>query len=295
VIIIFLAFVAPTFLTFGNIKNLVRQTSITGIVALGMTFVIISGGIDLSVGSLLGVASIVSAMLMKGGVGIFPAILVSLLVCVFLGIINGVVIHDGRVPPFITTLGMMTASRGIVMLLSGARMIAGLPKPFTSFAQKTILGLPTLFFVWVLIIIATYVLTSRSVLGRNMFAYGSNLEAARLSGINIRKTTYFVYGISGLLAGVAGVLMTSRLANGIPTAGTGYELDAIAAAVVGGASLSGGSGTIIGTVLGAFLIAIIQNGGNLLGINSFILEIAVGVLIVVSVMIDQRKKGLGKS
>ena len=158
-----------------------------------------------------------------------------------------------------------------------------------------ILGIPTLFFVWLLIIIVTFIMTSQTVLGRNIFAYGSNMEAARLSGINIRSTTYFVYGIAGLLSGIAGVLMTSRLANGIPTAGQGYELDAIAAAVVGGASLSGGSGTIIGTVLGAFLIAIIQNGGNLLGINSFILEIAVGVLIVVSVMIDQHRKSSGKS
>lgn len=292
--IILLSIASPNFLSFNNIRNLVRQTAVTGIVALGMTFVIISGGIDLSVGSVLGVASILVSMLMVGGVPIFLAIIIALVVCMILGLINGIVIHDGNVPPFIATLGMMTAARGIVMLLSNARMIAGLPKAFTMFSQKSILGIPSLFFVWLLIIIATYIVTSKTIFGRNIFAYGSNLEAARLSGINIRRYTYYVYIVSGLLSGIAGVLMTSRLANGIPTAGTGYELDAIAAAVVGGASLNGGSGTILGTVLGAFIIAIIQNGGNLLGINSFILQIAVGVLIVASVMIDQKQKGTGK-
>jgi ribose/xylose/arabinose/galactoside ABC-type transport system permease subunit len=294
VLMMFLSFATPNFLSFSNMKNLVRQTSITGIIALGMTFVIISGGIDLSVGSILGVASIVSAKLMVAGVPILPAILLSLLICAGLGWINGIVIHHGKVPPFIATLGMMTAARGIVMLLSNARMIAGLPRSFTNFAQTTIVFLPSLFVVWLVVIFITYVITTKMVFGRNLFAYGSNIEAARLSGINIRNCTYQVYIISGLLSGVAGVLMTSRLANGIPTAGTGYELDAIAAAVVGGASLSGGSGTILGTVLGALLISIIQNGGNLLGINSFILQISVGVLIVASVMIDQKRKSSGK-
>ncbi len=293
-VIILLAIFSPTFLTTNNIKNLVRQTSIIGIVAIGMTFVIISGGIDLSVGSILGVSSIISAMMMANGTSIFTAVIVSILACTMLGIINGVIVFDGKVPPFIATLGMMTAARGIVMLMSGARMIAGLPRSFSRFAQLNIAGMPSLFFVWLLVIIATYIITSRTVTGRNLFAFGSNPEAARLSGINIRMLTYFIYGISGFMCSIAGILMTSRLSNGIPTAGTGYELDAIAAAVVGGASLNGGSGTILGTVLGALLIAIIKNGGNLLGINPFILQIAVGFLIVVSVMIDQKRKASGK-
>ena len=289
-IIILLAIFSPKFLTANNIKNLVRQTSIIGIVAIGMTFVIISGGIDLSVGSILGVASIVTSMLLAAGIPIIMAILVSMIICTLLGVVNGIIVFDGKVPSFIATLGMMTAARGIVMLVSDARMIAGLPRTFTNFAQITILGMPSLFFIWLLVIIATFVITSQTVVGRNLFAFGSNPEAARLSGINIRMLTYFIYGISGFMCSIAGILMTSRLSNGIPTAGSGYELDAIAAAVVGGASLSGGSGTIIGTVLGALLIAIIRNGGNLLGINPFILQISVGVLIVVSVMIDQRRK-----
>ncbi|MBJ2354995.1 ABC transporter permease [Sphaerochaeta sp. S2] len=290
VLMVILSFATKNFFTVNNLRNLVRQTSVNGIIALGMTFVIISGGIDLSVGSVVGVASIVVAKLLVAGIGIFPAILIALLVCILLGTLNGLIIHYGKVPPFIATLGMMQAARGIVMLLSNARMIAGLPKSFTGFAQLVFLGFPSLFFVWFLVILVTFVVTTKTIFGRNIFAYGSNIEAARLSGINTAKVTVSVYAMSGLLSGIAGILMTSRLGNGIPTAGQGYEMDAIASAVVGGASLSGGSGTIIGTVLGALLISLIQNGGNLLGINAFILQIIVGVLIVASVWYDQIRK-----
>jgi ribose transport system permease protein len=290
VLMVILSFATKNFFTVNNLRNLVRQTSVNGIIALGMTFVIISGGIDLSVGSVVGVASIVVAKLLVAGMGIFPAIIIALLVCMLLGTLNGLIIHYGKVPPFIATLGMMQAARGIVMLLSNARMIAGLPKSFTGFAQLVFLGFPSLFFVWFLVILVTFVITTKTIFGRNIFAYGSNIEAARLSGINTAKVTVSVYAMSGLLSGIAGILMTSRLGNGIPTAGQGYEMDAIASAVVGGASLSGGSGTIIGTVLGALLISLIQNGGNLLGINAFILQIIVGVLIVASVWYDQIRK-----
>ncbi|MDC7231316.1 MAG: ABC transporter permease [Sphaerochaetaceae bacterium] len=290
VLMVILSFATKNFFTVNNLRNLVRQTSVNGIIALGMTFVIISGGIDLSVGSVVGVASIVVAKLLVAGIGIFPAILIALLVCMLLGTLNGLIIHYGKVPPFIATLGMMQAARGIVMLLSNARMIAGLPKSFTGFAQLVFMGFPSLFFVWFLVILVTFVITTKTIFGRNIFAYGSNIEAARLSGINTAKVTVSVYAMSGLLSGIAGILMTSRLGNGIPTAGQGYEMDAIASAVVGGASLSGGSGTIIGTVLGALLISLIQNGGNLLGINAFILQIIVGVLIVASVWYDQIRK-----
>jgi ribose/xylose/arabinose/galactoside ABC-type transport system permease subunit len=292
VLMVLLSFASKNFFTTNNLRNLARQTSVNGIIALGMTFVIISGGIDLSVGAVVGVASIVVSKLLVANVGIPLALLLSIVVCISLGIINGLIIHYGKVPPFIATLGMMQAARGIVMLLSNARMIAGLPKGFTSFAQKVILGLPSLFFVWLLVIVVTYVLTTKTIFGRNIFAYGSNIEAARLSGINTARVTVSVYAMSGLLSGLAGVLMTSRLGNGIPTAGQGYEMDAIASAVVGGASLSGGSGTILGTVLGALLISLIQNGGNLLGINAFILQIIVGILIVASVWIDQKRKSV---
>ena len=227
---------------------------------------------------------------MTHGMPIIPAILITLVAGSALGIFNGVLIHDGRVPPFIATLGMMTAVRGLLMLISDARMIAGLPRPFLNFAQINILWMPSLFFVWLVVIVLSIVITTLTRFGRNVFAIGSNAEAARLSGINIRFTLYGVYAFSALASSVAGILYTSRLANGIPTAGEGYELDAIAAAVVGGASLMGGEGTILGTVLGALIIATLRNGGNLLGINPFILQIAVGMLIVAAVLVDQLSK-----
>ena len=192
VLMVILSFATKNFFTVNNLRNLVRQTSVNGIIALGMTFVIISGGIDLSVGSVVGVASIVVAKLLVAGIGIFPAILIALLVCMLLGTLNGLIIHYGKVPPFIATLGMMQAARGIVMLLSNARMIAGLPKSFTGFAQLVFLGFPSLFFVWFLVILVTFVITTKTIFGRNIFAYGSNIEAARLSGINTAKVTVSV-------------------------------------------------------------------------------------------------------
>jgi ribose transport system permease protein len=287
---IILSFTSPSFMTLNNLSNLVRQVSIIGVVSIGMTIVIISGGIDLSVGSMVGFANILVAVLMVNGVPIIPSIIIALAAGAALGMLNGVLIHDGRVPPFIATLGMMTAVRGLLMLISDARMIAGLPKPFLQFAQISILWVPSLFFVWLVVIALSVVMTTLMRFGRNVFAFGSNSEAARLSGISLRSTVYGVYAFSALASSIAGILYTSRLANGIPTAGEGYELDAIAAAVVGGASLMGGEGTILGTVLGAMIIATLRNGGNLLGINPFILQIAIGVLIVVAVMIDQLNK-----
>jgi ribose transport system permease protein len=281
---------SPSFLTLNNLSNLVRQVAIIGVVSIGMTIVIISAGIDLSVGSIVGFSNVLVAVLMTHGVPIIPSILITFVASSALGVLNGVLIHDGRVPPFIATLGMMTAVRGLLMLISGARMVAGLPKDFLKFSQINILWMPSLFFVWLVVIALSVLMTTVTRFGRNVFALGSNPEAARLSGINIRATLYGVYAFSALTSAIAGVLYTSRLANGIPTAGEGYELDAIAAAVVGGASLMGGEGTILGTVLGALIIATLRNGGDLLGIDPFILQIAIGVLIVAAVLIDQLSK-----
>jgi ribose transport system permease protein len=285
-----LSITSKSFLTVSNLSNLVRQTSIIGIVAIGMTFVIISAGIDLSVGSVVGFSGVFAGILMNRGVGILPSIILAIAVGTLIGLINGIVIFDGKVPAFIATLGAMTVVRGIIMLISGARMIAGLPKDFTRFAQLDFLGIPSLFLVWLIIIAAAIFILKRTRFGRNVYAIGSNEEAARLSGINIRINIYRIYAFCSFTAAVAGILMTSRLGNGIPTGGMGYELDAIAAAVIGGASLSGAEGTILGTVLGAIIMATLRNGGNLLGINPFILEISIGALIVIAVLIDKRKK-----
>jgi ribose transport system permease protein len=290
VMVVLLSLFTKNFMTMSNISNLFRQTSINGVIALGMTFVIITAGIDLSVGAVVGIASVTLAQLLVSGTPLFFAIILTILIGTLVGVINGLIIEKGKVPPFIATLGMMQAARGLVMLMSSARMISGLPKAFTKFSRASIIGLPSLFIIWVVLVLITYFISAKTVFGRNIFAYGSNIEAARLSGVNTAKVTIYVYAISGLLSAIAGIMLTSRLGNGIPTAGVGYEMDAIAAAVVGGASLMGGSGTILGTVLGAFLISLIQNGGNLLGVNSFILQIIVGAIIVASVWVDQIQK-----
>lgn len=290
ILFIVLSFLTNRFFTGTNLTNLVRQASVNGIVALGMTFVIISAGIDLSVGSVVGFSGVLIGMLMVNGVPVFFSLIISTIISSLIGLANGIIIHDGKVPPFIATLGSMTVVRGGIMLISNARMVSGLPKSFTGFAQLRLAGLPTLFLVWVALIAVSVFITRKTVFGRNIYALGSNLEAARLSGINIRITTYGVYLFCAFASAVAGILMTSRLGNGIPTGGQGYELDAIAATVVGGASLDGGEGTIIGTVFGAIIMAALRNGGNLLGVNPFILEIIIGGLIVVAVLIDKKRK-----
>jgi len=281
---------SPKFLTPNNLSNLVRQTSIYGVVAIGMTVVIISAGIDLSVGAVVGLSGIlVSSFMTTGGMSIPVAIIAAVILSTLIGLFNGIVIFDGKVPAFIATLGAMTAVRGLVMLTTNARMVAGLPKPFTNFAQSTIFGLPGLTMVWLVIVVITALILKFTTFGRNIYAIGSNIEAARLSGINIRLTTYGVYTYGALLSSIAGVMMTARLGNGVPTGGIGYETDAIASAVIGGASLSGAEGTILGTVLGSIIMQTLRNGGNLLGINPFIMEIVIGLLIIGAVMLDKRR------
>lgn len=288
---IVLSIASKRFLTFSNMSNLVRQTSIIGIVAIGITFVIIAGGIDLSVGSVVGFSGIMAAIFMTTyKMPVYLAVLISVAMGTLIGVINGIIIYNGNVPPFIATLGMMQVTRGAIMLISNARMIGGLPDSFVNFAQAELFGIPSLFIVWLIIILIAAFITKNTRFGRNVYAIGSNIEAARLSGINIKKNTYMIYAVSALASAIAGILMTSRLGNGIPTGGQGYEMDAIAAAVIGGASLSGAEGTILGTVLGAIIMSALRNGGDLLGMNPFILDITIGALIIIAVLIDQRNK-----
>jgi ribose transport system permease protein len=259
------------FLSFVNVTNLLRQTAIIGVLAIGMTFVILSGGIDLSVGSVLAFSSILASKLMVAGFPVWAAIIIALIAGAIVGALMGIIIHKGKVPAFIATLGGMTIVRGLVMLMSGAQKIMGLPGVIVDFAIQRYLGIPAMAYVWFITIIIGWFVSKYTVFGRNMYAIGSNTEAARLSGIKI--------GIN---------------ICGVPTAGQGYELDAIAAVVVGGGSLNGAIGSIPGTVLGTIIIASIRNGGTLLGINPFILDISVGGLIVIAVLFDQLRKNKTK-
>lgn len=287
---IVLSIASNKFMTWDNMTNLMKQTSINGVVAIGMTFVIISSGIDLSVGAIVGFSGILASMLMVGGWGIAPSVLVAIVASAGVGVANGVLVHDGKVPPFIATLGTMTIVRGVIMLITDARMISGMPDDFINFATSTILGIPALAIIWIVAIIIAILILKFTVFGRNVYSIGSNEEATRLSGVNIRLNIYGIYLVSALCSAVAGIMLASRVGNGLPKGGDGYELDAIAASVVGGASLSGGEGSIVGTVIGALIMQTLRNGGNLLGVNSFILEICIGSLIIVAVLIDKAKK-----
>ena len=284
----------PKFLSVVNVTNLLRQTAIIGVLAIGMTFVILAGGIDLSVGSVLAFSSVVASKFMVAGWPIWSAILIALLSGALIGAIMGLLIHYGKVPAFIATLGGMTIVRALVMLVTRAEKVLGLPDAIGDFAIQRYLEIPAMVYVWFLTIAVGFIISRFTTFGRNMYAIGSNEEAARLSGIKIGLSICGIYAFSALMSSVAGILMTARLGSGVPTAGQGYELDAIAAVVVGGASLTGAVGSIAGTVLGTVIIATIKNGGTLLGINFFILDILIGSLIVIAVLIDQLRKNKTK-
>jgi ribose transport system permease protein len=282
-----LTLASPEFLTGNNLANLARQVAIFGILAIGQLVVILTGGIDLSVGSILGLAGAVTAQLLVSGVPIIPAILIGVVVGGVLGIANGVLVTRFKLPPFIATLGMLGIARGIVLVITDANTIQGLPDGFQTVANGTVLGIPNLLIVFAIITAIAWFVLNRTVFGRYVYAVGSNPEAARLAGVPVAMVTTAVYVISGVLAAVGGVLLTSRLGAGVPTAGTGFELQAIAACVIGGASLSGARGSAIGAACGALIIGVLNNGGNLLAINAFYLQIAIGALVLVAVGFDQ--------
>jgi ribose transport system permease protein len=274
------------FLTLTNLDNLVRQVAVFAILSVGELFVILTGGIDLSVGSILGLSGGVTALSLARGAPIALAILLGLGVGLAFGLINGLLVTRLKLPPFIATLGMLGVARGLVLLITGARTIAPLPPAFNAIANGFILGLPSLFWILIIVTVVAAFVLGRTIFGRYVYAVGSNAESARLSGVPVDLVLIGVYCISGLLAGFAGILTASRLGAGIPTAGTGYELQAIAGAVIGGASLSGAKGRAIGAVLGAVIMALLANGGNLLGIDPFYLQIAIGLLIILAVYFD---------
>ena len=290
VLFLFFGVKSPVFLKVDTLMKLLKQASIYGIIAIGMTFVITSSGIDLSVGSVIGLSGIVVSMCMVRGIPVIVSILIAIGASMLVGLFNGVLVHNAKVPPFIATMASMTVVRNVILLMTGAKTISNLPQSFTAFASGSMLGIPNMFLTWLAIIILGIFITGRTVFGRNIYAYGSNKESARLSGINISSTVYGVYIFSAIVCGIAGILMAARLGNGVPTSGDGYELDAIAASVVGGASLDGGEGSVIGTVLGAMIMATLRQGGILLGINSFIMEIIIGSLIAIAVVIDKMRK-----
>lgn len=287
---VILTILSPNFLTTDNLISVALQTAIIAILAIGQSYVIITSGIDLSVGSVLALSGVVTAQLLVSGLPVPLAILIGVLVGALLGIINGIILTKGNLPPFIVTLGMMGVARGLALVLTDGLPVSGLPKEFTMLGNERLFFIPIpVIFLIIVGIIAHFVL-SRTVFGRYVYSIGSNEEATKLSGINVNFHKIIIYGISGLAAGLGGVLMAARLVSAQPTAGMSYELDAIAAVVIGGASLMGGVGTITGTIIGAFIMGVLRNGLNLLNVSPFWQQIAIGVVIVLAVYIDQIKR-----
>jgi ribose transport system permease protein len=280
----------PHFLTVSNLLNVLEQTALNAVVAVGMTFVIISGGIDLSVGSVLALAGICLALALEAGVPAPAAIAFALGVGAACGLVNGLLITLGRLPPFIATLGMMSVARGVALMLAEGRPISGFSEGFRAIATERILTIPSPVLITIVIYAVAHFVLTRTVFGRTTYAIGGNEEAARLSGVQVRFHKTAVYGVAGLTSAAAAVVLTARLNSAQPTAGTMYELDAIAATVIGGSSLLGGEGAVTGTLIGALIMGVLRNGLNLLNVSSFLQQVVIGVVIIGAVLVDMSLK-----
>ena len=280
----------PHFLTVSNLLNVLEQTSINAIVAVGMTFVIISGGIDLSVGSVLALSGIALALALEGGVPAPAAIALALATGTACGLVNGVLITFGRLPPFIATLGMMSVARGAALMLAEGRPISGFTEGVRGLATGRVVIVPVPVILTAAVYLVAHFVLARTVFGRASYAIGGNEEAARLSGVHVRFHKTAVYGVAGLTSAVAAILLTERLNSAQPTAGTMYELDAIAATVIGGTSLLGGEGTLVGALIGALIMGVLRNGLNLLNVSSFFQQVVIGAVIIGAVLIDMSLK-----
>ena len=291
---VIVAFINSRFMTTSNILNILRQTSINAVIATGMTFVILTGGIDLSVGSILGFSGAVAAMMLASGVDSIIAIPIALIVGLVVGALNGVLISKGKLQPFIVTLATMTMLRGATLVFTDGKPIGtgfeANSKLFAWFGNGYVLGIPVpIIVIIVTFLVALFVLTQTKI-GRYVYALGGNEEATKLSGISTDKVKIFVYAISGMMAALAGIIITSRLSSAQPTAGSGYELDAIAAVVLGGTSLAGGTGTIVGTMIGALIIGVLNNALNLMDVSSYFQMLAKGSVILLAVLLDRKNK-----
>ncbi|KAF0996567.1 Ribose import permease protein RbsC [Geobacillus sp. TFV-3] len=288
-----LSVLSDDFLTMDNWLNLLRQVSINALIAFGMTFVILTGGIDLSVGSVLALSSAITAGMMAQGVSGFVAIFIGLLAGMAMGVLNGVLVTKGKVAPFIATLATMTAFRGLTLVYTDGRPITGFASDdilFQMMGRGYFFGIPVPIILMLVVYIVLYIVLKKTTFGRHTYAIGGNEEASRLSGLRVDRLKIYVYALTGTLSALAGLILTSRLNSAQPTAGTAYELDAIAAVVLGGTSLSGGRGWIFGTLVGALIIGVLNNGLNLLNVSSFYQQVIKGAVILLAVLLDRRKE-----
>ena len=292
IICILFTVLSPNFLTPGNLVNIARQASINIVLATGMTFVILTGGIDLSVGSILGVSAVVAVLVSLIPALGWAAVPVALLTGLLMGLVNAVLIAYLDLPPFIVTLGALTAWRGTAYLVANGTTVINRELNFAWIGNSYLGPIPWLVVIALLAVAASWFILKRTVLGVQIYAVGGNQRAARLTGIKVNRVLLFVYGVSGLLAGLAGIMSASRLYSATGMLGNGYELDAIAAVILGGTSFTGGIGTIPGTLLGALIIAVLNNGLTLLNMSYFWQLVVKGLVIIVAVTIDRlRRRG----
>ena len=284
-----LSLLTDTFLSVANFTNVARQISINGILAVGVTFVLLTAGVDLSLGSVVALSGVACATFTHpGDHSVFVPIAVGLLTGAACGLVNGVLVTRGGVAPFIVTLGMMTIARGLALIVSGGRPVADMSNELTALAGD-FLGVPIPVLCFAGVAFAAWFFLRNFRLGRHIYAVGGNENAARAAGVPVEKVKLFAYGLCGLLTGLAGVVLAARITTGQPNAGQAYELDAIAAVVIGGTSLAGGVGTITGTLLGVLLIGVINNGLDLMGVSSYYQAVIKGVIIVGAVWLDRRQ------
>ncbi|MEK5186951.1 ribose ABC transporter permease [Solibacillus sp. FSL R5-0691] len=290
-IVIVITILNPSFMTTDNVLNILRQVSISALIAFGMTFVILTGGIDLSVGSTLALTGAVAATMLASGIDPVLTMLAALLLGAVLGAINGVIIAKGKVAPFIATLATMTIYRGLTLVYTDGRPVSDLGNEITfqMLGKGYFFGIPVPVCTMILAFIALYVIMHKTTFGRRVYAVGGNEAASKLSGINVDRIKIAVYSLTGMLAALSALILTSRLNSAQPTAGTSYELDAIAAVVLGGTSLTGGKGWIFGTLVGALIIGVLNNGLNLIGVSSFFQQVVKGIVILIAVLIDRKK------
>ncbi|MBK5246473.1 MAG: ribose ABC transporter permease [Peptostreptococcaceae bacterium] len=282
------------FWTWSNIIIVLRQTSINAVIATGMTFAILVGGIDLSVGSVVAICGAIAATLISSGMDTILVVLITLMLGLGIGLVNGVLITKGRLQPFIATLGTMTLLRGLTLLYTQGKPIsttgAVSSQSFSKIGTGYFLTIPIPVYIMIFVFIIAYYILRHLRIGRYIYALGSNEEATMYSGIKTENVKMFVYGSAGLLAALGGIIITARLGSAQPTAGSGYELDAIAAVVLGGTSMAGGVGTIFGTAIGALIIGLLNNALNLLQVPSYFQDVAKGVVILIAVLLDRKQK-----
>ena len=289
-ICVLLAFLSPVFRTLNNFVLILRQTSIYGIMAVGMTFVILTGGIDLSVGSVLALSGAICAGMLKSGMALPGVLAITLAVGVGVGLFNGIAVTAGRITPFVVSLGMLTIARGLTLIYTKGYPISGFDADFRLIGGGYLLGIPIPIIIFLGIVLLAYIVLTQTRLGRYTYAIGGNEETVKLSGVNANFFKSLAYVICSLTAAISALISTSRLNSGGPQAGVGYELDVIAAVVIGGTSLSGGRGSIWGTFIGALLIGVINNGMNLLGISPYFQQVVKGFIIIGAVLLDRLRE-----